>query len=105
MYIDPRKEPNRWLTAVMLDLLTQNTHDSRSALADGIRTAVSFLEPGCIDQLFGTWIDAYVDLLAEEKMQKNKHPRPCSPKDQLGFVLQLENPSITDHPDTADDTK
>ena len=105
MYIDPRKEPNRWLTAVMLDLLAQNTHSSRGMLADGIRVAINFLEPGCIDQLFGAWIDAYVDLLAEEKMQKNKLARPCSPEDQLGFGLQLENTATPDHLDMEDDTK
>jgi len=105
MYIDPRKEPNKWLTAVMLDLLAQNTHDSRSMLEDGIRVAVNFLEPGYIDQLFGTWIDAYVDLLAEEKMQKNKHPRPCSPEDQTVPPQEPQSDSTLDHLDTEGDTK
>lgn len=105
MYIDPNKEPNKWLTAVMLDLLARNTHESRGALADGIRVAINFLEPGCIEQLFGDWIDAYVDLLAEEKMQKNKNPRPCSPKDLLVDDQQPDSNPRPDHLDKADDTK
>lgn len=105
MYIDPYKEPNKWLTAVMLDLLAQNTHESRAMLADGIRVAVNFLEPGCIDQLFGTWVDEYVDLLAEAQMQKNKLFRPCSPEDQEELPPESESASKCDHLDTEDDTK
>lgn len=89
----------------MLDLLAQNTRESRAMLADGIRVAVNFLEPGCIEQLFGAWFDAYVDLLAEEKMQKNKNPRPCSPEDQLVDDQQLGSNPKPDHLDKADDTK
>lgn len=105
MYIDPYKEPNKWLTAVMLDLLAQNTHDSRAMLADGIRVAVNFIEPGCIDQLFGTWVDAYVDLLAEEKIQKSKRPRPCSPEDQLESSPGFQSAPKSECQDTEDDTK
>lgn len=105
MYIDPYKEPNKWLTAVMLDLLAQNTHESRAMLADGIRVAVNFLEPGCVDQLFGTWVEEYVDLLAEVQMQKNKHPRPYSPEDQMESNQKSENDSKGDHPDTEAGTK
>lgn len=105
MYIDPRKEPTRWLTAVLLDLLEQDTGSSRKLLADGLRVAINSLEPGCIDQLFGPWIDAYIDLLDEEKNQNNKHSQPCSQVDQLGFGLQHESIALTDHRDMVDDTK
>lgn len=105
MYIDPYKEPNKWLTAVMLDLLAQNTHKSRAMLADGIRVAVNFLEPGCIDQLFGTWVDEYVELLAEAQMQKNKIFRPYSQEGLEELHQEFESDSKCDHPDTEDDTK
>ena len=105
MYIDPRKEPTRWLTAILLDLLEQDTGSSRKLLADGLRVAINSLEPGCIDQLFGPWIDAYIDLLDEEKNQNNKHSHQCSQVDRLGFGLQHESTASIDHLDTEGDTK
>lgn len=73
-FVNPDKDPNRWLEAVMLDLLEQNTDDSKAMLADGIRSLSRWIEPGLVDQLFGHWIEKYNQLLAEhEKNQNNSH--------------------------------
>lgn len=104
-YVDPVREPNKWLQAVLLDLLNQNTEESKEALANAIKATVSLLEPGCIDQLFGPWIDAYIDLLDEEKNQNNKHSQQYSQVDRLGFGLQHESIASIDHLDTEGDTK
>ena len=81
-YIDPKKHPNRWLAAVLLDFLEQNTTESKVALTLGIQVIANYLEPGLIDQAFGPWIDQYEDLLAElDNNQSNDHP-VCLPEDQ-----------------------
>lgn len=81
-YADPRGNPNLWLTAVLLDLLEQNTEESRKLLADAIRTTISCVEPGFIDELFWTWIDSYVPLLDESQSNQSMNSQPCSPGDQ-----------------------
>lgn len=65
MILDPDKDPNRWLQAVLLDLLEQNTEESREALKEAIPALVLWLEPGLVDQLFAHWIDRYKDLMAK----------------------------------------
>ena len=66
-YADPKKDSTQWLTAVCLDLLEQNTAESKTVLISAIRTLVSYLEPGLIDQAFAPWIDQYTELLAQSE--------------------------------------
>ena len=80
-YASPKKNPNTWLTAVLLDLLEQDTEESKENLSSAIRTLVNYLEPGLIDQAFAPWIDQYTELLEKsENNQSNVHLQ-CSPKD------------------------
>jgi hypothetical protein len=82
-YLDPAKEPNKWLEYVMLDLLQQNTEESLSQLKDGIRVLANWLEPGLIDVAFHPWIEQYGDLLREQESNQNNDPQQCSLRDQL----------------------
>ena len=81
-FVDPRKDPNRWLAAVLLDLLEQDTTEAKVAVTLGIQTIVNYLEPGLIDQAFGPWIDQYVDLLTEHENNQSNVPQPYLPTDQ-----------------------
>lgn len=74
-YLSPEREPNKWLEAVMLDLLQQNTEESLESLKDGIRVLANWIEPGLIDFAFQSWIDQYADLLAEQESSQNNAPQ------------------------------
>ena len=55
-FLDPQKEPNKWLQATLLDLLEQDTEESRANLIEGIKTVIPLLDPGMIDHAFAPWI-------------------------------------------------
>ena len=71
-FLDPQKEPNKWLQATLLDLLEQDTEESRANLIEGIKTVIPLLDPGMIDYAFAPWIEPYQELLKEaENNQSN----------------------------------
>ena len=78
-YLDPRREPNKWLGAILIDLLEQNTEESREALKWAFPRMTQWLEPGIIDQLFVPWIDQYLELLAEHESNQNTENQKHSP--------------------------
>ena len=77
IYTSPQKDPTQWLTAVCLDLLEQNTEESKATLISAIRTLVSYLEPGLIDQAFAPWIAHYNDLLAQSESNQSNAVQLC----------------------------
>ena len=81
-YIDPRGEPTRWLEAVLLDLLEQDTEEAKVALRWAFPRMAQWLEPGIIDQLFVPWIDQYMELLAEDENNHNNENQKSPSKDQ-----------------------
>ena len=81
-YLDPRREPNKWLGAVLIDLLEQDTEESREALKWAFPRMAQWLEPGIVYQLFAPWIIEYMELLAEyENNHCNENQKPQA-KDQ-----------------------
>lgn len=81
-YLDPRREPTKWLGAILIDLLEQNTEESKEALKWAFPRMAQWLEPGIIDQLFVPWIDQYMELLAEDENNQNSETQKSQPKDQ-----------------------
>ena len=81
-FIDPLKEPNKWLTAVLIDWLDQDTPEARADLEEAIRYVVDLIEPGLIPQLFQPWIDMYQSLLAEQENNPSSEYYLYSPKDR-----------------------
>ena len=81
-YLDPRREPTKWLGAVLIDLLEQDTEESKEALKWAFPRMAQWLEPGIIDQLFVPWIDQYMELLAEDENNQNSETQKSQPKDQ-----------------------
>ena len=71
-YLDPEVEPCKWLGAVLIDLLEQNTEESREALKWAFPRMAQWLEPGIVDQLFAPWIEDYLELLAEQESSHSK---------------------------------
>ena len=87
IYASSKKDPTQWLTAVCLDLLEQNTEESKATLVSAIRTLVSYLEPGLIDQAFAPWIAHYTELLVQFESSQSNAVQLCLPLDfpeQLG---------------------
>ena len=83
IYASPKKDPTQWLTAVCLDLLEQNTEESKAALVSAIRTLISYLEPGLIDEAFAPWIAHYTELLAQSESNQSNVVQLCLPLDLL----------------------
>ena len=81
-YLDPRREPTKWLGAVLIDLLEQDTEESKEALKWAFPRMAQWLEPGIIDQLFVPWIDQYMELLAEDGNSHNSENQKSPSKDQ-----------------------
>ena len=81
-YLDPRREPCKWLGATLIDLLEQDTEESREALKWAFPRMAQWLEPGIVDQLFVPWIDQYMELLAEDENNHNNENQKSPSKDQ-----------------------
>ena len=71
-YLDPRREPCKWLGAVFLTLLETDTKEAKEALSWALPRMANYVEPGLIDQLFAEWIKEYLHLLAESGNNQNK---------------------------------
>lgn len=89
-YANPNEDPTSWLIAVMLDLLKQDTNESKVDLASAIKTVVSYLEPGLISQAFGPWIDQYMELLDRHESSHSNDSLPYSPVDQPELLVESE---------------
>ena len=102
--LNPKREPNRWLEVIMLDLLRQNTYESKQHLAEAIKVLTAWIEPGSIDDLFAPWIDQYMELLDEYENNRSIDLLMYSPKDPLECNQKSNSPRATDRLDKADDT-
>jgi len=71
-YLNPELEPCKWLGAVLIDLLEQDTEESKEALKWAFPRMAQWLEPGIVDQLFAPWIENYLQLLDEQENSHNK---------------------------------
>lgn len=80
-YLTPMENPNKWLVAVMLDLLEQDTEASKEALEYCIKTLVTSVDPGLIEQAFGSLIFHYEDLLNEQGNNQSNDSQECLPPD------------------------
>ena len=76
-YLDPRASPNKWLKFTLLDLLKQDTEESKKALEWALPAMASWLEAGLIDQLFAEWIEQYVHLLEKPENNQNNENQLC----------------------------
>ena len=89
-YADPKENPTQWLTAVCLDLLKQNTEESKAAIMSAIQTLVNYLEPGLIDQAFAPWIDQYMELLDRQESSHSNDSPTYLPVDQQELLVGSE---------------
>lgn len=75
-YVDPVKNPNLWLEKTLQKMIEDGKPEDVPILKDAIRVIVHWLEPGLVDQLFGEWIQSYLNALNElESSHSNVDPR------------------------------
>jgi hypothetical protein len=77
-YVDPVKNPNLWLEMTILKMIEDQKPENNEALTAAIKAIVHWLEPGLIDQLFGDWIQVYLNQLDELESSQNIADPPCS---------------------------
>jgi hypothetical protein len=77
-YVDPVKNPNLWLEMTILKMIEEREPENNQALTAAIKAIVHWLEPGLIDQLFGDWIQVYLNQLDELESSQNNVDPPCS---------------------------
>lgn len=65
--LDPDREPNNWLAAVLRDLVDQDTEEAKESLKAAVTDLTYWIEPGVIDSLFWHWIVEYKALKAQSK--------------------------------------
>lgn len=68
---------NRWLRAVLLDMLERYSDGTTEALQSAITVLTGLVEPGMLEEQFGDWVIAYHDLLEEyQKTEGNPYQDP-----------------------------
>lgn len=68
---------NRWLRAVLLDMLERYSDGTTEALQSAIATLTSLVEPAMLEEQFAPWVVAYYDLLEEyQKTGGNPYQDP-----------------------------
>ena len=77
-YVDPVKNPNLWLEMTILKMIEEREPENDEALTAAIKAIVHWLEPGLIDQLFGDWIQVYLNQLDELESSQSIADPPCS---------------------------
>lgn len=81
-YIDPRRDPNKWLKLLLIHLIDEDTEESKEMVKAAIKGMADWLEPGLIDQLFANWIDPYCESLDKLQSNESSAPPECLLADQ-----------------------
>ena len=77
-YVDPVKNPNLWLELTILKMIEDRDPSNESALRHALHAIIHWIEPGLIDQLFGDWIQQYLDAHSALESNQNNFDPPCS---------------------------
>ena len=104
-YIDPREAPNKWLSQILLNMIDEDSEESRENLRRAITFLAWWIEPGLIDSAFEDWIEEYLRLLAEHENNQNNVPHECSQEHQSVCGEQSQIDSEVDPLRKVDGTK
>lgn len=77
---------NRWLRAVLLDMLQRYSDGTTEALESAITTLTGLIEPAMLEEQFAPWVVAYYDLLEEYQKQVDSLQHPSALADSEEFV-------------------
>lgn len=70
-FIRPEDDINKWLRAVLLDMIDRYSDGTTEALQSAITTLTRIVEPAMLEEQFAPWVEAYGELL--EQYQKTDH--------------------------------
>jgi hypothetical protein len=76
-YIDPRRDPNKWLKLLLIHLIDEDTEESKEMVKAAIKGMADWLEPGLIDQLFANWMEPYCQALDKLESNQNNDSETC----------------------------
>jgi hypothetical protein len=76
-YIDPRRDPNKWIKLLLIHLIDEDTEESKEMVKAAIKGMADWLEPGLIDQLFANWIVPYCESLDKLQSTRNTDHPEC----------------------------
>ena len=99
--LNPEREPNAWLEAIMLDLLQNPDEQAQDALKDAIHCLCAWIEPGLVDDLFAPWIDDYMKLLSANQNNRSIDPLPYLLTGHKESYPQSDTNPESDHPSKA----
>jgi hypothetical protein len=73
-YLDPRKEPHRWLRGMlehMVNLAYEGDKEAAQICKSEFQSLILMVETGFIQNRYEPWIDDYVDVLEKYKNNPN----------------------------------
>jgi hypothetical protein len=78
-FIRPEEDINKWLRAVLIDMIERYSDGTTEALEAAITTLTRIVEPSMLAEQFAPWVDAYGDLLEQHQNTKSILLQPNSP--------------------------
>lgn len=81
-YLDPRKQPNKWLEAMLMRLLdnaiTKNDKESLELIKYALRQLTIWIEPGVLQSAFSHWVDEYSASVEQyQNFESTQSPLGC----------------------------
>lgn len=70
-YADPAKGVDRWLRAVLLDMVRQRSDGEDKALMCAISSLIDIADPYMLLETFKPWVEKYQNLLAEAESKES----------------------------------
>ena len=90
---DPKRNVNRWLESVLVDLLKRVQNGDESCvtqLREAIRLLTILAEPGMVEDYFQFWITNYLDLMDSKENNQNNSPETQKLLNQMEADQQCE---------------
>lgn len=66
-FIRPEEDINRWLRAVLIDMIERYSDGTTEALKVAITTLTRIVEPAILEDQFAPWVEAYGELLEQHQ--------------------------------------
>ena len=81
-YLDHRKQPNKWLEAMLMRLLdnaiTKNDKESLELIKYAHRQLTIWIEPGVLQSAFSHWVDEYSASVEQyQNFESTQSPLGC----------------------------
>ena len=90
---DPKRNVNRWLESVLVDLLKRVQDGDESCvtqLREAIRLLTILAEPGMVEEYFQFWITNYLVLMDSKENNQNNSPETQKLLNQMEADQQCE---------------